>query len=518
MESNDATVLVVDDIAANRNVLGETLESEGYEVLLASSGETSLKVARKAMPDVILLDIMMPGMDGFEVCRQLKLEEQTKHIPVIFITANNDMSSFVQGFRVGGVDYITKPFHAEEVLMRVGNHVAISRLTRDLKLKNEALRKEIERREVAESDRDKADGQLSVIEAREVQRWGIKGFVGQSATFKQILDSIHKLSRFSSASVLITGESGTGKELVARAIHFSGDQSKSPFIPVNCSSIPNELAESLFFGHVKGAFSGATSDRKGYFQLADGGTLFLDEVGDMPMELQSVLLRVLEDGEVRPVGSSRSERVQVRVVAASNVNFQQSISNGTFRKDLFFRLARFTIEVPPLRERQDDVPLLVKHFLELFADELNIPQPEVSVDALQRLCQYTYPGNIRELKNILERAVIESGNEGQIDKSALHFFYEETGFDAVEDSETEVSVSELPPDEQNDETTILDYVKTHGIINNTVCRQLLDVDRNRSSYLLRKLEKQDKLISEGQGRWAQYRLSNSDANQTQRSC
>jgi transcriptional regulator with GAF, ATPase, and Fis domain len=305
---------------------------------------------------------------------------------------------------------------------------------------------------------------------------------------------------------------------VARAIHFSGDQSKSPFIPVNCSSIPNELAESLFFGHVKGAFSGATSDRKGYFQLADGGTLFLDEVGDMPMELQSVLLRVLEDGEVRPVGSSRSERVQVRVVAASNVNFQQSISNGTFRKDLFFRLARFTIEVPPLRERQDDVPLLVKHFLELFADELNIPQPEVSVDALQRLCQYTYPGNIRELKNILERAVIESGNEGQIDKSALHFFYEETGFDAVEDSETEVSVSELPPDEQNDETTILDYVKTHGIINNTVCRQLLDVDRNRSSYLLRKLEKQDKLISEGQGRWAQYRLSNSDANQTQRSC
>lgn len=512
MESNDAIVLVVDDIAANRNVLGETLEKEGYEVLLAGNGETSLKVARKASPDVILLDIMMPGMDGFEVCRQLKADDQTKNIPVIFITANNDMTSLVQGFKMGGVDYITKPFQAEEVLMRVGNHVAISRLTRDLKLKNEALLEEIRRREVAESDRDKADGQLSIIEAREAQRWGINGFVGQSATFKQILDSIQKLSRFSSASVLVTGESGTGKELVARGIHYTSDKAKSPFIPVNCSAIPNELVESLFFGHVKGAFSGATSDHKGYFQLADGGTLFLDEVGDMPMQLQTVLLRVLEDGEIRPVGSSRSERVKVRIVAASNVNFQQSIAEGKFRKDLFFRLARFTIEVPPIRERREDVPLLVNHFLELFADELNITKPEVSSEALQRLTHYSYPGNIRELKNILERAVIESGNSGSIGNSELHFFYEAAGFEETGQEINENNIKLDAVNEPNDEAVVVEYVRKNGIINNTVCRQLLNVDRNRSSYLLRKLEKQGRLISEGQGRWAQYRLVNMDAN------
>ena len=502
-----ATVLVVDDIAANREVLGETLEAVGFEVLMAADGEAALKVARKTQPEILLLDIMMPGIDGFETCRRLKADPDLQSIPVLFITANTDLDSVAQGFQVGGVDYITKPFRSEEVLLRVGNHLQISRLTRALEQSNRELRAEIARREQAEDERDHADGRLSVLTARESQRWGIEGLVGQSATFQNILESITKLQPFSSTSVLITGESGTGKELIARAIHFGGPKASGPFIPVNCSAIPKDLAESLFFGHRKGAFSGAVTDSKGYFHFADGGTLFLDEIGDMPHSLQAALLRVLEDGHVRPVGSQSDEKVSVRVVAASNVDFHQAIASGNFRKDLFFRIARFTIEAPPLRERADDIPLLTTHFLRLFAKEMNLPQAQVTDETMALLRDYPYPGNIRELKNLLERAVIESGMTGIIQAEALHFFTPSTTASpptgAGHPPEPEGSAAE----EKTDERHVLDYLQTYGIINNTVCRELLDVDRNRASYVLRKLEKQGHLISEGQGRWAQYRLA-----------
>jgi len=453
---------------------------------------------------VILLDVMMPGIDGFETCRQLKADESTKGIPVIFISALDELNATVEWFRAGGVDYLTKPFQAEEVLIRVHTHLTNAQLTRELRKTNEELVAEIARREKAESDRDQADGQLSVFAERETTHWGVAGFIGRSETFKSILQSISRLNQFSSASVLVTGESGTGKELVARAVHFGGNQSKGPFIPVNCSAVPDELAESLFFGHLKGSFTGAVSDRKGYFELANGGTLFLDEIGEMPLTLQSKLLRVLEDGEIRPVGADKSIRVNARIIAASNVDFQQAVQDGRFRKDLFFRLARFTIELPPLRERLDDVPLLANHFLRLFSGEMNIPTPELDRETLDRLKNYSYPGNVRELKNMLERAMIECDGKA-IGVGHLHFFRPDAlpAIDETNENDQEESPGE---GQQDDESLVINYLKEQGIINNTVCRQLLNIDRNRSSYLLRKLEKQGTLVSEGNGRWAQYRL------------
>ncbi|MCZ6676139.1 MAG: sigma-54 dependent transcriptional regulator, partial [Candidatus Poribacteria bacterium] len=308
--------------------------------------------------------------------------ESTADIPVIFITAKNKTESLVEGFRIGGVDYITKPFEKEEVLIRVDTHLKINRLTKvflqtsiELAGANRALQQEIGRRKQAEDARQTADERLSLISQREAERWGIAGFVGKSQTIAKILKDISRLQTTGTVSVLITGESGTGKELIARAIHFGGPRAKRPFIPVNCSAVPRDLAESEFFGHIRGAFTGANTDRKGHFELADGGTLFLDEIGDMPLELQAKLLRVLEDGIVTPVGGTRSKQVDVRILAATNTDLEAKIAEGLFRSDLYFRLAEFPVPIPPLRERPEDIPLLAEHFLHLFSTEMELEKP-----------------------------------------------------------------------------------------------------------------------------------------------
>jgi transcriptional regulator with GAF, ATPase, and Fis domain len=267
------------------------------------------------------------------------------------------------------------------------------------------------RRQQAETALKAADEQLSSISAQEAEHWGLSSFVGNSKTLKKILHDVRRLQNFSSVNVLITGESGTGKELVARALHFGSTRSAGPFVPVNCVAIPSELAESMFFGHTRGAFTGATMDRKGYFELADGGTLFLDEIGDMPALLQAKLLRVLEDGCITPVGASREKKVDVRVVAATNADLDLQLETGKFRRDLYFRLAQFPVVLPPLRDRREDIPLLARHFLQLFATEMGIATTAIGPDALSMLSQYHFPGNVRELKNIIERGLIESGGE-----------------------------------------------------------------------------------------------------------
>lgn len=297
-------ILIADDTPASLSLLAGVLEPQGYEILTATNGREALQLAARALPDLVLLDVMMPGHDGFYVCRELKAEEATREVPVIFITSRRETESVLRGFQVGAVDYIEKPFQAEEVVMRVATHLKLSRLTRELQQRNAELVAEVTRRRTAEQARDKADQRLSALTAREARRWGLAGFVGESPHLRRILDDISRLEKFGKTSVLITGESGTGKELVARAVHHHSPRAAGPFIPVNCVAIPADLAESLFFGHTKGAFTGATADRKGWFELADSGTLFLDEIGDMPAALQAKLLRVLEDGEVTPVGST----------------------------------------------------------------------------------------------------------------------------------------------------------------------------------------------------------------------
>jgi DNA-binding NtrC family response regulator len=404
-------ILIVDDNPANIRVLTETLEPLGYEISAASNADQTLKLAARILPDLILLDVVMPGRDGFAVCQALKANELTREIPVLFVTAKLETESILRGFKAGAVDYIAKPFQAEEVVARARTHLKLNRLTREVKERNRQLETEIERRRVAEDDRRTANERLSSFSAQEAKRWGIESFVGNSPLIRSILADIQRLHQFSNTNVLVTGESGTGKELVARAIHHGSARADAPFVPVNCVAIPSELAESAFFGHLRGSFTGATSDRKGYFELADGGTLFLDEIGDMPLTLQAKLLRVLEDGEITPVGAPKSKRVDVRVVAATNADLPSKIASGGFRQDLFFRLARYTVETPPLRQHPKDILLLANHFLALFATEMGLSPPTWTPEAVGLLEGYAFPGNVRELKNIIERALIESGGK-----------------------------------------------------------------------------------------------------------
>ena len=408
---NPPRILIADDTPASLSLLASVLEPEGYEILTATNGRDALLLAARSFPDRVLLDVMMPGHDGFYVCRELKASPETRKVPVIFITSRRDTESVLRGFQCGAVDYIEKPYQAEEVISRVATHLKISGLTRELQQRNAELEAEIARRHEAEQAREKADQRLSAQAARENRHWGLGGFVGDSPHLRRILDDIAPLQQFGKTSVLITGESGTGKELVARAIHHHSPRSEGSFIPVNCVAVPAELAESLFFGHMKGSFTGATADRKGYFELADGGTLFLDEIGDMPAALQAKLLRVLEDGEVTPVCANKSRRVDVRVLSATNADLAAKIAAGEFREDLFYRLARYTVATPPLRERRDDLPLLATHFLEVFATETGTTVPTITSEAMHRMVSHPFPGNIRELKNVMERALILSGGK-----------------------------------------------------------------------------------------------------------
>jgi len=568
-----AQVLIVDDTSANLKLLRDSLEPEDYEIMVAANGKMALRIATANLPDIILLDIVMPEMNGYEVCRRLKENKSTANIPVIFVTVKDEKNSIIEGLSVGGVDYITKPFEKEEVLLRVKNHLEINRLTtmllqknkdleartEDLTRANQQLRQEITRREKAEAAQEqaeyalqKADEQLSFISQQEAARWGIDAFIGKSPTIKKILSDVRKLQNAETTSVLITGESGTGKELIARAIHFGSSRSKGPFIPVNCSAIPGELAESSLFGHVRGAFTGATKSHKGYFELADGGTLFLDEIGDMPLQLQPKLLRVLEDGCVVPVGDTREKLVDVRILAATNQNLRAKIVEKAFREDLYFRLARFPVTVPPLRERKEDIPLLTQHFLKIFAEEMCLEQTVLTPEALSALKSYHFPGNVRELKNIIENALIKN-NGSEIkpeylsfiedDLSPTHFggnslyspsFVKGAGGISSETKASEGDIKSLTDHEklenlvikralsrnaedsilepesgthsETDDEKILAYVRENGSINNEECRALLSADYNHSSYLLKKMHRYGLLKREGQRRWARYYL------------
>ena len=411
----NSTILIVDDAPTIMNLLQGALESKGHRTSIATSGNQALKIARDIVPDLILLDIRLPDIDGFEVCHRLKQDDTTRGIPVIFLTALDQPQNIINGFRMGGQDYIAKPFHIEEVLARVRTHLTIKKLMttmeeqhEELVRKHKALQQSIAQRNALSTERNQLADHLEMLTDREAERWGIDGLIGQSSTMQTILDKLRLLRRSSTIRILISGESGTGKELIARAIHAGSGRRRGPFIPVNCAAIPFHLAESLFFGHTRGAFTGADRDRQGYFALAHGGTLFLDEVGDLAPDLQPKLLRVLEDGIVVALGSSREQQVDVRIVAASNQDLQTRVEQGAFREELYYRLQQMTVTVPPLRDRQEDIPLLADHFLQMFAQEMAIPMPKLTPDTIQRLQAYDFPGNVRELKNIIERALLES--------------------------------------------------------------------------------------------------------------
>jgi DNA-binding NtrC family response regulator len=494
IDLSDARILVVDDVPANLDLMVKALEADGYKIAVAPSGEVALRVVQGARPELILLDIVMPGMDGYAVCRHLKAEASTRDIPVIFITAQGETEGVVDGFQAGGVDYIVKPFHEDELRVRVQTHLKLARLAQELERKNAALEKhahdlsaankaleaEAARRLALAGERDHLAEQLSMISQREAEHWGIAGFVGTSRTLQQILREVDLLQNAETTSVLISGESGTGKELIARAIHYGSSRSKGPFVPLNCSTLPAELAESLLFGHVKGSFTGAGQDQEGHFGLAHKGTLFLDEIGDMPLEQQAKLLRVLEDGQIRPLGAAENRSVEVRILAASNTDLQERMAAGRFRQDLYYRLARFTVQVPPLRQRKEDIPLLARHFVELLAREMGRPAPGLSPEALHVLESYDFPGNVRELKNVIERALLESAG-ALIQPEHLHLFQTPL-------AETEAGKELEWPDFERDELEQIRQALEQTKGNITAAARLLGVNRSRIYRLMGKYQ------------------------------
>jgi DNA-binding NtrC family response regulator len=379
-----ATVLIVDDEPFHVELLAQELGAVGYRTVGASSGEEALALAAQAQPDLILLDVRMPGISGFEACRRLKANEATRAIPVIVLTALTETFEKVRAFREGAVDYVTKPFETEELLARVGTHVAL-------------------RREIEAHRRSKATIHLLVEELRSDH----DRLIGESAALARVREQIAQVAPTDS-TVLIQGETGTGKELVARALHEKSARHDRPLIKVNCAALPRELVESELFGHEKGAFTGAIQQRRGRFELADGGTVFLDEVGELPLEAQAKLLRVLQEREFERVGGARSLRVDVRVIAATNRDLHAEVAATRFRADLYFRLDVFPIVLPPLRERRDDIPRLLEHFVARTARRLGRAVEGLSPAFVERARGHDWPGNIRELENLVERALIMS--------------------------------------------------------------------------------------------------------------
>jgi DNA-binding NtrC family response regulator len=417
------TILVVDDTPTNVKVLVEMLSREGYRVLVAREADSALEQARYAMPLVILLDVMMPGMDGFEACRRLKAAPATADIPVIFMTALGDLEDKVKGFDAGGADYVVKPFEHEEVLARVRTQVHLRKLQLEMSRNNELLEQRVAERTAElkaalsqiESLKDRLERENKYLQQEICEASNHRQIVGSSPALQQALRQVDLVAP-TDTTVLINGETGTGKELIARAIHERSNRRERPLVKLNCSAISAGLVESELFGHMKGAFTGATERRIGRFELADGGTLFLDEVSELPLDTQTKLLRVLQEGEFEPVGSSKTQSVNVRVIAASNRDLTIDIANGRFRADLFYRLNVFPIRIPPLRERVEDIPALAQFFMERFARKLGRSFKRIDPDTLEMLREHSWPGNIRDLQNTIERAaVLSTGDTLQVD-------------------------------------------------------------------------------------------------------
>ena len=378
-------ILIIDDQDPIRRVLRDILENEKYQVDDASNGKTAIEMIKEQEFDAILCDIKMPDMDGIEVLEKVKAMSDT---PVIMITGHGTVDNAVEAFTKGAFDFIIKPPDLNRLLITVRNAVE----KRSLSTENKALKKAVSRQ---------------------------NEMVGSSAPMMEVRDMIEKVAP-TNARVLITGENGTGKELVARQLHELSSRRYAPFIEVNCAAIPAELIESQLFGHEKGSFTSAIKQKKGDFELANNGTLFLDEIGDMSLAAQAKVLRALQENKIVRVGGEKEIPVDVRILAATNKDLRKMIEEGTFREDLYHRLSVIVIHVPPLRERKDDIPLLVANFVETIAADMGQPVPQFSDEALEELKQYQWTGNIRELHNIVERLVILCGNTITKD-DVIHF-------------------------------------------------------------------------------------------------
>ncbi|WNB74867.1 sigma-54-dependent Fis family transcriptional regulator [Methylomonas koyamae] len=520
------TILMVDDNPVNLEELAFLLNDAGFDVLRAETGETALELAKSRQPDLVLLDVLMPGVDGFTTCATLKSHPATREIPVLFMTALADTANKVQGFHVGAVDYITKPFQYEEVIARVQTHLTLQKLKSELQEKEQRLSRIFEnamdailaldqdgritmfnaaaeqmfRRKAADTigravDRflspelyktvtnfragvpakqaiwisegmtarrgddsefpieatisrvESSGQQLYILILRDINERkareqaeaechtlrGINSYlqeevlasrdgeelIGNSAGLRQAMALVKQVAA-TDATVLITGETGTGKELIARAIHNLSGRKDKTLVKLNCATIPENLAESELFGHEKGAFTGAINRKLGRFELANGGTLFLDEIGELPLEMQAKLLRVLQEGEYERVGGTQTLKCDVRVIAATHRDLAQFSQEGRFRADLYYRMNVFPIHLPPLRERKEDIPHLVRHFINKYAAKFGKKITTIPERLMSDMQSYIWPGNIRELQHIIERAVILTNGSQLANVECVH--------------------------------------------------------------------------------------------------
>ena len=375
------SILIADDEEDFRIIFSDIIQKMGYHVETAKNGEEALTVLENYPIDIALVDFKMPGMSGLDLLKEIKLRKSK--VEVILITGMGTIDSAVEAMKSGAYDYITKPVNFEElenILRRIAKTQSLVRENQFLK---EAVR----------------------------QKYKFQNLIGATPRMQEIFQLIEKVSK-NRSTVLIQGESGTGKELIARAIHFNGPWAEKPFLPVDCSAIPANLVESELFGHEKGSFTGAQYSKKGLFRLAEGGTVFLDEIGELPRDVQPKLLRALQEREVKPVGGSKYIPIDVRIIAATNQNLEIAISESRFREDLFYRLNVVQIDVPPLRERRDDIPLLIQHFIEKYQKKQKDSEiKRISSEALKMLMLYHWPGNVRELENVIERTFALEGRE-----------------------------------------------------------------------------------------------------------
>jgi len=443
-------ILVLDDERVFRDEIKEFLETDGFNVHLASKPSAAFEVLSQIEIDILILDLKLPEMDGITVLQKVK--ELYPEIEVIMITGHGDMDAVIQAMRYGAVEFFPKPFRLIDM------KAAIQRTTRYLNLNSRYKEVEQSYAFVSKELRDNVGYEI----------------MGTSKAIKSVVDLMTKVAKADNTSVLITGESGTGKELVARGIHYLSARKNAYFHAINCSAIPDTLFESEFFGHKKGAFTGANEEKIGWFEIANGGTLFLDEIVDMQPAMQSKLLRVLEDRKVRRIGSNNDISVDVRIIAATNQNVQKLLEESKFRNDLYYRLNSFEIMIPPLRERREDIPILFDYFIKLISQKLNKKIPSIDSSVVKALTAYDFPGNVRELRNMVERALILSDGN----KITLKYF---AGLPMVDvDIEFENEIDELFDLDEAEKRLIIkalqktDYKKSEAAQLLNITRQSLD--------------------------------------------
>jgi DNA-binding NtrC family response regulator len=374
------SILIVDDDTTQRSLIEFWLQEDGFATLTANNGTTGLQSFERHAPSLVITDMRMPGISGLDLLGRIKAS--SPDTPVIVITAFGTVDDAVQAMKLGAADYVSKPLNGDELKLNV--------------------RRALERQELVDENRYLRDLAGSTLR--------FENIIAQSHKMRNVLEVAAQVAPRDS-TVLLTGESGTGKELLAKAIHQNSLRARKPFITVNCAALPETLAESVLFGHRKGSFTGATGDRTGKFESANEGTIFLDEIGDLPLGLQVKLLRAIQEREIDKIGDPRPIKVNVRMVAATNRNLKNRIADGDFREDLYYRLSVVTIEIPPLRERREDIPMLLQHFLDKFQKRHGVPRLAVAEDAKNRLLEYKWPGNVRELENVVERLVVLTRGE-----------------------------------------------------------------------------------------------------------